>query len=94
MARKKNPENKTREEDIREKLDRARQMRIAMAKQNKAPEADVDAKEAFRVFWTSARKSYDRPKELEEVLWAHLKASGYDKPELFQAGLEHFGLKK
>lgn len=90
MGRKKNPETKTREQDIREKLESSRQVASA------AP-ADLDeqsTRNAFVEFWAQARKKYNRPRELEPVLWAHLKSSGHDKPHLFEAGLAHFGLKK
>lgn len=90
MGRKKNPENKTRVEDIREKLESSRQ-------NYSAPQAnshELSARDAFSEFWARVRKEYDRPRDLESVIWAHLKSSGYDQPHLFEAGLTHFGLRK
>jgi len=92
MGRKKNPDNKPRDEQIKEKLEAARQV-SPVAKKRDAYE-ESKAKEAFGTWWTAARKSYDRPKDLEDVLWAHLRSTGHDKPELFEKGVEHFGLKK
>ncbi len=91
MGRKKNPENKTREQDIREKLEKSRQSFTPAVSVNKR---EVDAREAFSEYWAQVRKQYNRPRELENVIWAHLKSSGHDKPDLFEDGLAHFGLKK
>jgi len=90
MGRKKNPDNKPREEEIKQKLETSRQAVPAV----RSNLAEAKAKEAFSNYWAAARRVYDRPRELEDVLWAHLKATGNDRPEAFEAGLQHFGLKK
>jgi hypothetical protein len=90
MGRKKNPENKTRIEDIREKLEESKQNQNFVK-----PNQDEGAvRDAFSEFWAQNRQSYNRPRDLEPVIWAHLKSSGYAQPHLFEAGLQHFGLKK
>lgn len=91
MGRKKNPENKPRDENIRQKLEQSRQVQAPTPSEDYG---DYRAKEAFSAYWASARKNYKRPKDLEDVLWAHLKSIGHDKPDLFEKGIEHFGLKK
>jgi hypothetical protein len=88
MGRKKNPENKSRIDDIREKLEESKMNSKSM--NNDEP----TARDEFSLFWTRVRKEYNRSKDIEPVLWAHLKSIGHDKPELFEAGLKHFGLKK
>jgi hypothetical protein len=96
MGRKRNPDKKTTEEIVREALEKE-QNEFILARQAafEAPsEVKQDAREAFSAFWAVAKKDYKKTKDLEEILWAHLKASGFDKPELFEQGLEHFGLKK
>jgi hypothetical protein len=90
MGRKKNPENKTRVEDIREKLESSRQNYSAPL----ASLHELSARDAFSEFWARVRKEYNRPRDLESVIWAHLKSSGHDQPHLFEAGLAHFGLRK
>lgn len=90
MGRKKNPENKTRVEVIREKLEESRQNYAAPQLNSK----ELSAREAFSEFWARVRKQYNRPRDLEAVIWAHLKSSGHDQPHLFEAGLAHFGLRK
>lgn len=90
MGRKKNPENKTRIEEIREKLEQSKQTHTPPQLSSQ----ELSARDAFSEFWARVRKQYNRPKELEHVVWAHLKSSGHDQPHLFEAGLTHFGLKK
>lgn len=51
-------------------------------------------REQFRVFWTQAKRKYGKTKELEEIVWLHLKSSKMDEPSKFEAGIAHFGLKK
>lgn len=96
MGRKRNPNKKTTEETIREALDKEQQNFIANKNINfESPsKKNGDARESFRTFWALVKKDYKKPKELEDILWAHLKASGFDKPDLFEKGLQHFGLKK
>ena len=96
MARPRNPENKDKITDLREKLEKAREEQVA-ASSKPEPQDEYEiavAREAFRVFWASQKRHYNRPKDIEEILWAHLKATGHTRPELFEKGLAHFGLKK
>jgi hypothetical protein len=37
---------------------------------------------------------FNKEKEIEEILWAHLKAIGCDSEELFEEGIANFGLKR
>lgn len=94
MGRNKNPNKKTTEEIVREALDQERKEFQMETKENfEAPKTSIDAREEFRQFWALARNKYKKTKDIEDILWAHLKASGHDKPEDFEAGLKHFGLK-
>lgn len=96
MGRKRNPDKKTTQEIVREALDKEKMQFKAESKANfEAPKEQKQSdREAFSSYWASAKKSYKKAKDLEEVLWAHLKSAGFAKPELFEKGLEHFGLKK
>lgn len=51
-------------------------------------------REEFRLFWAKEKRKYGKTKDLEEVVWLHLKSSNLDEPSQFEAGLKHFGLKK
>lgn len=55
---------------------------------------EEDVKEKFRVFWAQEKHKYGKSKDMEEILWKHLKAAKMDAPEKFEDGLAHFGLKK
>lgn len=52
-----------------------------------------EKREQFRIFWAENKYKYGKAKDLEPILWAHLKASKLDEPENFDKGLAHFGLK-
>lgn len=53
-----------------------------------------DKREAFRIFWAQNKKKYQKSKEIEQIIWVHLKAIKKTNPAEFEAGIEHFGLKK
>lgn len=95
MGRKRNPDKKTTEEIVREALEKEQaEFQSARQANFEAPSSLRDSRSVFSDFWAIAKKDYKKTKDLEDILWAHLKASGHDKPELFEKGLEHFGLKK
>lgn len=95
MGRKKNPEKKTTAEKIVEALQKE-DAKIRSARQSafEAPSETLSAREQFRAFWAVQKKNYKKTKDIEDILWAHLESSGHAKPELFEKGIEHFGLKK
>lgn len=93
MGRKKNLENKTNIESLQEKLEAARRMRLNMAKRQQQDEKD-DYRQQFSDYWSVERKKYNKDKDLEGILWLHLKSIKHDKPSLFEKGIKHFGLKK
>jgi hypothetical protein len=72
----------------------ARALRAALHKP-KAPELTEEQKrEEFRKFWAQQKSKYGKSKDLEEILWLHLKAVKKASPEQFEEGVAHFGLKK
>jgi hypothetical protein len=83
-------------EDVQSKLDASRQARIELAAKRAASKGDKSQNNyiAFQEWWAVNRKAYNRAKDLEEVIWAHLKAIGSNSPEKFEDGVAHFGLKK
>jgi hypothetical protein len=90
---------KTREEQIdgvQAKLEESRKARLEIAAKRAARNGTdkVNHYVLFQEWWATERKSYGRDKDLEEILWPHLKAIGADSPEKFEAGVQHFGLKK
>ena len=88
-------------EDIRMTLEEARVIRLQKQTEankknpNANQESELKRRQAFQEFWAMSRRAYGRPeKEIEDILWAHLKAIKHDNPEKFDAGIKHFGLKK
>ena len=75
-------------------LEEAKAYRASLYKPTERPLADHEKREEFRKFWAANRNKFNKPKELEEVLWIHLKAMKLDDPKKFEEGVKHFGLKK
>ena len=76
-------------------LAEARAYRLSMAK-NPAPryKSESERREEFRLHWAKEKAKYGKAKDIEDILWLHLKAIKMDKLEKFDEGLKHFGLKK
>lgn len=72
----------------------AREYRAAQFKPAPRSLTLEERREAFRVFWAKEKIKYGKSKDLEQVIWVHLKAVKMDSPEQFEAGIQHFGLKK
>jgi hypothetical protein len=56
--------------------------------------SEQEKREFFRLFWAKERHKYGKEKDLEQIIWLHLKSSKLDDPEKFESGLAHFGLVK
>jgi hypothetical protein len=80
-------------ETDKEKIEKARKKRLALAKQSVPAQEQTDSREEFRKYFLKLKKSLNLEKYLEEVIWAHLKAIKHDKKELFDKGIQHFGYK-
>lgn len=72
----------------------AKAFRASLAVPQEIKLTEQQKREEFRVFWAQAKRKYGQPKELEDILWLHLKSSNLSEPSQFEAGLAHFGLKK
>ena len=55
---------------------------------------EKEKREQFRIFWAQSKRKYGKTKNIEDIIWLHLKSSKMDEPEQFEAGVAHFGLKK
>jgi hypothetical protein len=75
-------------------LEEAKAFRASLYKPTAQALSETEKREKFRIFWAAERRKYRQPRELESVLWLHLKAMKLDDPSKFEAGLQHFGLKK
>ncbi len=72
----------------------AKAFRASLYKPTERVLSEQERKEQFRVFWAKNRTKYGKDKDLESVLWIHLKSAKLDDPKQFEEGLKHFGLKK
>jgi hypothetical protein len=72
----------------------ARAYRASLFKPKKAQLSEEQKKELFRIFWARERVSYNKPRDLEKILWTHLVSTKLNDPENFEKGLKNFGLKK
>lgn len=75
-------------------LEEAKALRASLYKPEAKELSEEEKREEFRLYWAREKYKYGKSKQLEEILWLHLKASKMDKPEQFESGLKHFGLKK
>ena len=90
---------KNKSQDISEEseemsLEEARAYRANLAALKSAPKREDERREDFRKFWAENKAKYGKEKDLEQVLWLHLKAINKDNSDSFEAGLSHFGLTK
>lgn len=82
------------EEAVEMTVEEARAHRVSLHKPEAIELSVEECREEFRKFWAQQKSKYGKSKDLEEILWLHLKAVEKAKPESFEAGLAHFGLKK
>lgn len=75
-------------------LEQSKAYRASLHVPTSKPMSEAQRREAFRVWWTSQKKKYGKSGKLELALWFHLKATGMDQPDKFEAGIQNFGLKK
>lgn len=77
-------------------LEEAKAYRASLNKPKEKVLSEQAKREEFRLFWAREKAKYGKVKEkdLEGILWLHLKAAKLDSPEQFEEGLKHFGLKK
>ena len=87
-------EFKEMEEQQEMTLEEAKAYRASLYKPVPRVLPEQERREEFRLFWAKNRTKYGRDKDLEDVLWIHLKSAKFDDPNKFEEGLKHFGLKK
>jgi hypothetical protein len=75
--------------------EQARAYRSSLYKPTEAAAlTEEEKRDKFRLHWAQEKYKYGKSKDLEEILWLHLKATKHDAPEKFEDGIAHFGLKK
>lgn len=76
-----------------EKIAKARKRNVAIAKKPIVFVAPTNQRESFRLYFLTIRKKLGLNRDLEEIIWTHLKAIKHDKEELFSDGVRNFGYK-
>lgn len=75
-------------------MEEARAYRASLARPTVKILTEQENREQFRLFWAKEKYKYGKAKDLENVLWIHLKSAKMAEPSKFVEGLKHFGLKK
>jgi hypothetical protein len=89
-------EVKAKVEEVKEmSLEEARKWRASLAKAA-APAIlkEEQVREAWRLYWAQEKSKWANSKDLEHIIWLHLKAVAMAVPSRFEEGIKHFGLKK
>lgn len=95
MSKKHQAQKEERSEEKKEmSLEEAKAYRASLYKEKASELSESEKREQFRIFWAQNRNKYGKTKELEHIIWEHIKAAKLDAPEKFEQGLAHFGLKK
>lgn len=92
MADEKKQEKREKKSEM--SLQDARAYRASLYKEKAKELAEHEKREMFRLHWAENKYKYGKAKDLEEILWVHLKAAKLNDPENFEKGIAHFGLKK
>lgn len=61
------------------------------AKQKESGSTEKGEREEFRKFFVKIKGKLNLDKSMEEVIWTHFKAAGFDKKDKFEKGIKHFG---
>lgn len=94
MAKRDREREESKEQPKEMSLEEAKAYRAALYKPAEVVLSDQEKREKFRLFWAQEKYKYGKSKDLEQILWMHLKATKLDDPEKFEDGLKHFGLQK
>lgn len=74
--------------------------RLALAEKRKQEKGSLvsdsnssDIYKEFKSYFSKIRNKYKIPMEQESIIWAHLKAAGFDSSDKFSEGIKHYGIK-
>lgn len=94
MAEEKSFKQEKKKEKQEMSLQEAKAYRQSLHKEKVKALDEHEKREQFRLYWAENKYKFGKAKDLEEILWVHLKSAKLDDPENFEKGLAHFGLKK
>lgn len=85
------PKSKSKSESKKELSPRERRKLAWESKQKNSSTDEKVEREAFRKFFAKIKGKLKLEKDMEKVIWLHLKATGFDKKDKFEKGIKHFG---
>ncbi len=74
-------------------MEEARAYRASLHRPEQIQQSPEEQRNEFRMWWAEQKSRFGMGKDLEPILWMHLKAIGMTSPESFEAGMQNFGLK-
>lgn len=72
-------------------IDAKEQRRLAWEAKQIVENKKENSREEFRKFFIKIKGKLSLAQDMEEVVWKHFKAAGFDKKEKFEEGIKHFG---
>ena len=66
---------------------------MASTKKQPREKREDEVRSDFKRYFVKLKRKLKLDSSLEDVIWLHLKASGFAKEELFDKGIENFGYK-
>jgi hypothetical protein len=85
-------DKKKEEKKVTKKAKTPRELRIELAN-SKSKIKERKVRDEFRKYFAKLKRKLNLDNSLEEVIWLHFKATGYDKKSKFDEGIIHFGYK-
>ena len=58
---------------------------------NNPKTSEIKNREDFRKYFVKIKRKLNLNADLEEVIWLHLKAKGFNEKDLFENGIKDFG---
>jgi hypothetical protein len=74
--------------------EQAQEFRESLFESSETELSENEKREQFRIFWAQNKSKYGKTKEMENVIWLHIKSAKLNNPEDFKAGIKHFGLSE
>lgn len=82
------------EENKEMSTEEAKKWRASLAKSPSSILTEEQRREAWRLYWAQEKSKWANSKDLEHIVWLHLRAVSMAVPSRFEEGIKHFGLKK
>ena len=64
---------------------------VVIQMSNRRPLREKEIREEFRKYFVKLNRKLNIGKDMEQILWLHLKATVNNSPEMFDKGIKNFG---